>query len=378
MVQGGFSNMAQQQSIPWGSPGLTEQLEIQETAVYMPGAAGGQVARTVQRAGFLKRLRMYAQAHFNVSAYTGAPGKSALGPLGSYLSAINVKANGQTDLVSLTGLGAMIYNEIQNRDGSILSHPVTLTTPAHNVPAAADLVAYDAIGATGDFYAKYPFEFQFALPFYMQGMVSELGLWLLQNQAIDVALNVTFNPLYQASANVNALWSAGTLTGTPTLADCLVNVERELYAIPRDPGSYPPLAWAHQVIEYTVPIASNQAVFQIPRAGLLLRAIAINMDSNFAAVEYTDVSSMKYIYGANETPISRPGWSWTQEYLQDYGRQPQKGVLVLDFYKWGENGLKLVKNTEDISNLRIETNFTATATGTQKIILDRLIPVANR
>jgi hypothetical protein len=63
------------------------------------------------------------------------------------------------------------------------------------------------------------------------------------------------------------------------------------------------------------------------------------------------------------------------EYLQDYGHYPPKGVAVLDFYKFGGKGLKFVKDTESIANLRIEGTLTSTATGTALIILDRFVMV---
>lgn len=363
----------------WGDPGVTEQLNIQETAIQMPSAAGGPVTRTLQRAGLLKRLRFWANAHLNVTVHAGgAETSSALGPLGGYLNNISIKANGQIDLVNLSGFGAAVYNEVQNRDGSVMAAAPQLALNA--VPGSADLVAFDTIGAAavGDFYAKYPFEFQFALPVNISRRMEELGLWLLQNQSIDVGITLNFNPLHSTTATPNALWSGVVLTGTPTLADCNIYIERELYNIPNDPRQYPNLMWAHQVIEFVQPWTGNFSRFSIPRAGLLLRAVAIHQDSAGAAIENTEISSLKYVYGSNETPIDRPGWAWNHEYQMDYGRKAPKGVVVLDFFKFGDNGLKLVKSTEDLANLRLETTFGTTAIGTQRIILDRLIPVAAR
>jgi len=214
------------------------------------------------------------------------------------------------------------------------------------------------------------------LPMTIRGQQQEIGLWMLQNQAIDVNVNVFFNPLYAAVATNDSVWSGGTLTAALDTASEL-QLERELYDVPTDPKNFPRLDWAHQIIEYSVPFTGSFSRFNIPRSGLILRMLVINLDSSGNPVEYSDVTSLSWIYGANRSPIVRTGDKIVSEYLQDYNRQPPKGTLVLDFYKWGENGLKLVKDSEVLANLRGETRFATTTTGTQKIIIDRLYPVAS-
>lgn len=362
----------------WGDSNVSELQQIQETTISMPNVDGGQVTRTFQRAGLLKRVRFLSSAQINLSAYTSAPTKSAYGPLGAFINRIRLEANGQIPLYDLSGLGAAVYNEIQNRDGSVLATPPYLGATIHNMTASADLPRYDTVGATGDFYAKFPFEFQLALPMTINGEQTELGLWLLQNQAIDLGLTVQFNNPVGAAAGNNILWGGGTNTKAGVTAGSFLQIERELYTIPADPKNYPNLRWAHQVIEYTSPFTGGFSRFDIPRSGLLLRAIAINQDGSGNAIENTDISSFKFVYGSNDTPINRPGVMLNAEFLADYNRNPPKGVSLLDFYKWGENGLKFVKDTESLANLRLETTFSAATTGTQRIILDTLVPVGNR
>lgn len=362
----------------WGDPGVSELLQIQETSIQMPTTTGGQKTQTLQRSGLLKKLRFWARAEVNVSAYTSAPTKSVYGPLGAFINRIRVEANGQIPLVDLSGLGAAMYNEVQNRDGSVMAPSPNQSATQTNMGQSADLSAYPAIGATGTFVASFPFEFNLGLPFNISGQIQELGLWLLQNQSIDLGVSVTFNDPAPAAAANNALWGGGTNTKAGVLAGSYLNIERELYTIPSNEENYPNLKWAHQVIEFDAPFTGGFSRFPIPRAGLILRCIVLNLDSNGLPVENTDIASMKWMYGSNDTPIARPGVMLNAEYLSDYNRLPPKGLSVLDFYKWGENGLKFVKSSEDLANLRIETSFATTTTGTQKIILDRLIPVAAR
>lgn len=355
----------------WGDPGVTELLQLNENAISVPALAGGQRSATLSRAGFLRKLRFYMKSAINVSAYTSGSQKSPYGPLAA-ISNLSIKANGQIDLVNISGLGATVYNEVQNRDGSVLSRPLNISEL--NVTDSLKLAQYDAISATGVKYALFPFEFNFSLPVNIRGRNEEIGLWMLQNQAIDVSVNVLFNPLYAASASNDAPWSAGTLTAALDTSSEL-QIERELYDVPTRPEDFPRLDWAHQTIEYSIPFTGSLMRFNIPRSGLILRVIVVNLDSNGALVEYSDVASLSWIYGANRSPLVRTGDKIVSEYLSDYNRQPPKGVLVLDFYKWGQEGLKLVKDSDLIANLRLEERFTSTTTGTVKVIIERLYPV---
>lgn len=363
----------------WGDPGVTEQVLIQENPIAYTLPSGGPAVRTLQRAGLMRKLRLYSTMQLNVTANTTGPAKSAFGPM-SALARLRVEANGQIPLVDLSGFGALVYNEVINRDGSVLSRPLDIAEL--NVTDSLKLAQYDAIGnaATGTFNANYIWEFPFGLPVNLGQQITELGLWLLQNQAIDVGVTLTFNPLYAAAATNDAPWSGGTGITAAALAASQVAIERELYQIPASEGAYPVLSWAHQIIEFAQPFTGSFSRFNIPRAGLLLRAIMVNLDASGTPllVEYSDISTLDWVYGSNEKPISRPGWSPTAEYLMDYNRQPPKGLVVLDFYKWGWEGLKLVKNTEELANLRIETTFKTTTNGTQKVLLDRLVPVVSR
>lgn len=355
----------------WGDPGVTELLQLADNSIAVPAIGGGQKSVTLARAGFLKKIRFYMKSVVNVSAYTSGSQKSPYGPLAA-INNLSIKANGQIDLVNISGYGAAVYNEVQNRDGSVIARPLNISEL--NIADSLKLAQYDTISATGLKYALFPFEFNFALPMTIRGQVQEIGLWMLQNQAIDVNINANFNPLYAAVATNDAAWSGGTLTAALDTSSEL-QVERELYDVPSDPKNFPRLDWAHQVIEYTQTFTGSFSRFSIPRSGLILRVIVINLDSSGNPVEYSDVTSLSWIYAANRTPISRTGDKITAEYLADYNRQPPKGALVLDFYKWGENGLKLVKDSDVLANLRLETKFASTTTGTQKIIIDRLYPV---
>ena len=360
----------------WGEPGVTEQQMILEDSLMCPGASGGVKTQTLQRAGYLRKLRIMAEAEVEQTVATNAPSISPYGGFAGLIRRIRVEAAGRQPVFVASGLGATIYNEIQNKDGSVLATPAFGAT--FGVVAATPLVVYTAPGAGAQSYVvKFPLEFAFSLPVFVRGIAQELGLWLLQDRSVDLSVEAEFNaPIEQAAAgDYNRLYSggaAGDLAATYTLAATMLRIERELYAVPADPKDRPPEMWAHQVVEHEEAIAGKKFRFDIPAAGLLLRAVIVVLDANGAFVEYTDVASIDIIYGTNTTPIRRPGWAMVQEYLQDYGRYPPKGVLVNDMYKWGLDTLKLAKDSEALANFRIEGTFTATTTGKVLIILDTL------
>ncbi len=366
----------------WGDPGVTERQLIQETSITMPGQGGGRATGVLQRAGFLERLRLQTQAEYAQTAASVAPARSVKGSLGSLVNRITLRASGLLPLYDATGLMTQVYNEVQNRDGSVLAPPAFVASPnGAGLSSAASLLQYDAPGTGVQTYTmKYPFEIQMAVPLWVNGQKVEWGLWLLQNQTVDLALEINYNALASTTAGPDFLYSGGTgLTGSATLANCKTDVERSLYTVPASEKDYPDIGWVHQMVEYTQPFTGNYSRFDIPKAGILLRAVVYTEDTlanGAVPIESTDISQISWIYGANASPIVRPGKFVTQEFLQDYGRYAPKGAVVLDFYKWGGDALKLVKDTQALANLRIETNFSATAAGTQRILLDRMVPVA--
>jgi hypothetical protein len=99
-------------------------------------------------------------------------------------------------------------------------------------------------------------------------------------------------------------------------------------------------------------------------------------DANGAPVETTDLSSLNWIYGANANPINRAGTMYVNDYLFARGFYPPKGLVVLDFYAKGWFGLKLARDTQSLANLRFESTYTATTTGLQRIVLDRMVPIS--
>lgn len=375
-------------SSAWHLPGVSELNQLQETVQNIPPAGGAANVVSVQQAGFINKLRGYLDAQISQSAGTTAPVKTAYGPLGGSIKRLQVLVAGRKPFFSLSGLGLLVYNEVNNPDSSVLRPPPYLTGTSDAVVAEAAHLTAHTVPTTGatTYNVKAPFELLFGIPVWMAKLIpmgkdyipietaEQVGLWYLQERKTALTIESEFWPPYAAAGNqtpynagvaVVALWSSSVNQ---------LRWERELYDVPPDVNAWPDQNFVHQVVEYEAAIAGKTSTFPIPQVGALLRAIFILLDSNGALVEWTDLLNLSLTYGAADKPIDRPGWALVNDYLEDQGGYPMKGVVVLDFYKAGRQAARLARDTDRIANLAFNLLFSATTTGTVKIILESLVP----
>lgn len=374
----------------WHLPGVSEVNYLSETVTNIPAAGGAGNVVSVQQAGFLKKIRGYLDAQVAQSAATAAPAKSAYGPLGGSIKRLQVLVAGRKPFFSLSGLGLMVYNEINNVDGSVLCPPAYLTGTSDAVIAEAAHLTAHTVPTTGatTYTVKYPFELLFGIPVWMTKLIGmgkdyipietaeEVGLWYLQERKTALTIESEFWPAYTATGPKGA-YNAGTAAAaTWSTSVNQLRWERELFDVPPDVSAWPDQRFIHQVVEYESAISGKAFSFPIPQVGSLLRAIFILLDSSDAVVEYTDLTNLSLTYGASDKPIDRAGYWLVNDYLHDYTRYPPKGVVVLDFYKAGRQAARLARDTDRVANLAFNGIFSATTTGTVKVILESLVPQA--
>ncbi len=102
-------------STRWHLPGVSELNQLQETVQNIPAGGGSANVVSVQQAGFINKLRGYLQAQVAQSAGTGAPAKSALGPVGGSIKRIQVMVAGRKPFFQLSGWGCAFGR--RNRPG---------------------------------------------------------------------------------------------------------------------------------------------------------------------------------------------------------------------------------------------------------------------
>jgi hypothetical protein len=375
----------------WGDPGVTELQIIKDNSIALANtgvtaATTGQAIMTLQHVGLLRRLRVRLNIPFTVTGFTTGPTKDINGPW-DLINLLRFDVNGIAPLYVVSGWGAYLI--------SLLSTPFATvdvdTSPiVSDANAFTDVYAFPAIAGAGSFTATghldLPFSVDISLPGQQLNLPTELGLWLLQNQTVDMVMTVNFNALQGANPGVQP-YQGGT-GSTYAYSGATIDVEREFYRIPSDPQNMPVLAWAHQWVETFVPFTGTALDLPIARAGIVLRAIAYVFDGATSdGVLAAKVLQMTYVYGANETPfLVDPGFMRARQ-LRDYGKLLPKGTFVFDWYKWtGTPGqlvgsFKLTYNTEAIVNQRVHFDFTSSmASGSYvRFLVERLIPiVANR
>jgi len=232
-----------------------------------------------------------------------------------------------------------------------------------------------------------PYVMDMLLPGQTLSNPTELGLWLLQNQTVDMVMTFSIAALSSATAGSTPYQSLATLSNT-SYGSAKIDIEREFYRIPSDPTNMPILAWAHQWVETYVPFTGTALDLFISRAGILLRTVVSIFDATTnAGVLPNKITQMTFVYGANETPMIVDPILMRHRQARDYGRQLPQGVYVFDWARWGftpqtlVQTFKLMYNTEAIVNQRVHFDFSASlATNSYaRFLVQRLIPiVANR
>ena len=368
----------------WYDAGVTEQNLLPEGPI-TPIDGGHATPLVVQQAGFIRKIRGFMDVQIDQSAATAAPTISDYGPLGSFLKRIQVLAAGRKPFFSMSGYGLTIYNEVCNPDASVFAVPAIAA--GFGLDDGASLVTYTAPGTGAQTYhIEQPFELPFSIPIWLTNVIrrgdvqipamvlEEVGLWYLQERKTQLTIETEWYGVDSVAATPKAPYCDDADLVATLNSGSRLYLERELLSVPRRRQDWPSQAWVHQVIEHSADIAGKQAIFPVPQVGALLRAIIISLDSDGAPVEWTDVDKLSWEFGASDKPIERHGRHLVQDYITDYDRQPPKGVVVLDFWKAGRYANQLARNTDLIANLKITTDYTATTTGKQLIILESLVP----
>jgi hypothetical protein len=413
----------------WGDPGVTELQMLRDASFALSAfgitpANGGQGPVVLQHVGLLRRLAL--KAHIPVNIITGV-----LSPAGTLdvngpwnlINQFRADVNGIAPLYVTSGWGAYLISFFSNPFGVVDNQTLAQSTSvalaegdlaagtaaANNIPSGvygfpasqagtpSPSGFYNAVATTPTAVASPSFSLLFVtdLPYIMDMILpgqtlstpTELGLWLLQNQTVDMVLTFAFSALTSATPGSTpyqgALPVANLQYGSAT-----IDIEREFYRIPSDPSNMPILAWAHQWVETYVPFSGNALDLFISRAGILLRCIAYIFDATTNdGILPNKITQMTFVYGANETPMIIDPVLMRRRQVRDYGRQMPKGAYVFDWPRWDNSpftftqSFKLMYNTEAIVNQRVHFDFGAALAVNSycRFLVERLIPiVANR
>ena len=356
----------------WGSPAVTRRRRQSDSTINF---SQGNTTLSLQHVGLIKALLLRYNATYAYTKSVGGSTQDQQGPFNA-VSNVNIKVNGIGTFCDASMWMLYNYNLVHYRDhgfdpASSDNANVLQTT------SAASVFAFPAVpGSSGNitelFQLRYPFTVELA-------GLKEIGLFVLQNDEVNVQVTPTFNANAASATKLAAPYDiAGGDTfalGTPTL-----DIQREFYAVPSDKSDYPVVGWFHQLETQRVSMTSTQTEINHPKGGIILRAIYSCVDGTTPSLmTNANISRLQWLYGSNETPYDESITDILYNQRLLYGHDLPQGVLCHDFFGTGNQTLRDTYDTQKFQNLRtrIVTPSTPSAGSYVDVLRERLIPIGN-
>lgn len=179
-----------------------------------------------------------------------------------------------------------------------------------------------------------------------------IGLFMLQNEATLVQLEVTF----EADANVATGITSLTANVTPVI---------EIFTVPVDPRDWPRLDLVHQILEDSRAIAgAGPYDYNIPRGNTYVQIL------HGAGINATPADSwnrVQLMVNQSETLLDLTPAQFSIEYNRMHGRARGLGVIPLDFI--GTSGLGAFGSSRDLLYSALVTELISRITFTGAITL---------
>lgn len=356
----------------WGSPAVTRRrIQPDNTLTF----AAGNVTESLQHVGFIRWLTLYYNSTFAYTKSVGGSTQDAMGPYNA-LTNVNIKVNGIGTFLDAPGWMMYLYNLVHFA-GTNFDPASTENSNILQQTATSGWFSFPAVpGSSGNISPSFSITFPFTVEI---AGIKEVGLFILQNDEVNVQLTPTFNGISASATKLAAPYDiAGgdTFTlGTPTL-----QVTREFYAVPASEKDYPVVGWFHQI--ETAVQAANSSVVEIahPKGGIILRAIYQAVDGSTPALAPSaDIQRLQWLYGSNETPYDESLADVLLRQVRDYGHALPQGAMVHDFFGHGQKTLRDCFDTQQYQNLRTHILWNGTPNAGSYVICtrERLIPIGN-
>lgn len=380
----------------WGQAGVSLKRELSNgKSSWGPG--GTVTLVDIQRIGILRKLRLITQS----PTATFTPGASlALDTIGPYniYSALTLSPNQTAPIVRLSGLGAYLVMQMKSEERKF-NTPDFATGVPPNADGIANVFNAARITTNGDyrlFHDLYVSQF-------IASLGCELGMWPLENPAVQLQLEYTPNSSSAASPfsldNKAAAGASGTrpyfgdVTSDVTLATPQVDVRRRLWEVPANAEDDPPYTYINQWLE-EAPQGGNVNGTSfiewkcIPLSGVIMRVgifvydggASLPVGAGVAETSLTAGNSLTLLYGADTQKYAETGQTAHARMLDLLGYTPQKG-----FYFWNllGGGLTLadVIDTYTTPEVRVDVNLSTPLGGANsfaRVIRQMLVPIEIR
>lgn len=379
----------------WGQAGVSLKRELSNgTSSWGPG--GTVTLVDIQRIGILRKLRLLTKA----TATFTAGASLALDTIGSYnvYSALTVSPNQTAPIARLSGLGAYLAMQMKSEERKF-NTPDFATGVPPNADGIADVFNAARITTNGDwrlFHDIYISQF-------IASLGCELGMWPLENPAVQLQLEYTPNSSTNASPfsidNKAAAGASGTrpyfgdVTSDVVLATPTVDVRRRLWEVPANAEDDPPYTYINQWLE-EAPQGGNVNGTSfiewkcIPLSGVIMRVgifvydggASLPVGAGVAEGSLSAGNALSLLYGADTQKYAETGQAAHARMLDLLGYTPQKG-----FYFWNllGGGLTLadVIDTYTTPEVRVDVNLSTPLGGANsfaRVIRQMLVPIEIR
>jgi hypothetical protein len=284
--------------MPWGDPSVTRLRRQADRSIAY--AVGVNTPSTLEHVGLLKRLRLIFSGSITLTPGTGSVTRDDNGPWNLF-SNLLIRVSGLDLLYQVSGWGAYLIDLVTDQLYAPDVNPSVVT----NATDTDQIFNYPVSGTAQ------PLVFNLDLPFTIPLLgFEDLGLWLIQNETV----NMEVVPTFAALGGATRLNQPYILTGnaSATMNSGNVAIWRDFYGVPARSEDMPPLGYVHQWEEQFDSISGSQVDINHQRGGILLRLISqvVDADSTGGGANIIDgldpvnLATLEFKFDANDTPFS--------------------------------------------------------------------------
>lgn len=379
----------------WGQAGVSLKRELSNgTSSWGPG--GTVTLVDIQRIGILRKLRLLTKA----TATFTAGASLALDTIGPYnvYSALTLSPNQTAPIARLSGLGAYLAMQMKSEERKF-NTPDFATGVPPNADGIADVFTAARTTTNGDwrlFHDIYVSQF-------IASLGCELGLWPLENPAVQLQLEYTPNSATNATPfsidNKAAAGASGTrpyfgdVTSDVTLTTPTVDIRRRLWEVPANADDDPPYTYINQWLE-EAPQGGNvngSSFIEwkcIPLSGVILRVgvfvydggASLPVGAGVAEGSLLAGNALTLLYGADTQKYAETGQAAHARMLDMLGYTPQKGFFFWNLLGGGMT-LADVIDTYTTPEVRVDVNLSTPLGGANsfaRVIRQMLVPIEIR
>jgi hypothetical protein len=358
--------------MPWGDQAVTRLRRQADTSINY--AVGVNSPTTLQHVGLLKRLRLITSLNITNVLNAGTSTRDLFGPWNTFANLL-IRVSGLDLLYQVSGIGAYLIDLVNQE----LYAPDVNPSAVTNATTPASLFNFPGNGAQAAQTLLFSLDLPFTLP--MLGF-EDLGLWLIQNETVNMEVVPTFNALGGATALNQPYVLTGAATSVVNSGN--VAVWRDFFGVPARSEDMPPLGYVHQWEEQYDSISGSQVDISHQRGGILTRLVHLVVDADSTGgaggvingISNANLTGMEFKFDANDTPFDEDVSSILARQRELYHRDLPQGVFTHDFFL-NTRTLQDSYNTENYINLKTRFRFAKSLIAGSYIrtLRERLLPV---